>query len=103
LPATKGSSGFEEGNTPLSALHEWPVQEAKARFSELLETAAKSPQLITKRGERKAVLVSIDEWDRLTSPRKRNIIEILTAPEPRIDDLQLPDRKTYRWRKIPKF
>jgi prevent-host-death family protein len=82
---------------------EWSVQEAKARFSELLETADRGPQLITKRGERKAVLVSIEEWDRLTSPRKRNVIEILTAPEARIDDLQIPDRKSYRWRKIPKL
>jgi antitoxin Phd len=103
LPTIKRSSSFEEGSSPQNPMNEWPVQEAKARFSELLETAEKGPQLITKRGLKKAVLVSFDEWERMTSPRKRNIIEILTAPEPRIDDLQIPDRKTYRWRKIPKF
>ncbi len=85
-------------------MSEWPVQEAKARFSEFLDSAeSRGPQVVTKRGEKKAVLVSIREWERLTSPRKRNVIEILTAPEARIDDLQVPDRKSYRWRKIPKF
>ncbi|HEY7245681.1 MAG TPA: type II toxin-antitoxin system Phd/YefM family antitoxin [Xanthobacteraceae bacterium] len=36
----------------------WPVQDAKARFSELLETCLREgPQLVTRRGEKAAVLV----------------------------------------------
>jgi prevent-host-death family protein len=38
----------------------WQVQDAKARFSELLdETLEKGPQVVTKRGVETAVLVSI--------------------------------------------
>ena len=37
----------------------WPVQDAKARFSEFLEAClAQGPQLVTKRGTEAAVLVS---------------------------------------------
>lgn len=36
----------------------WPVQDAKARFSELLDTCiAQGPQMVTKRGAEAAVLV----------------------------------------------
>ena len=36
----------------------WPVQDAKARFSELLDTCLKEgPQIVTKRGADAAVLV----------------------------------------------
>lgn len=36
----------------------WPVQEAKARFSEFLEACiADGPQMVTKRGAEAAVLV----------------------------------------------
>ncbi len=38
----------------------WPVQYAKARFSEMLETCLNAgPQLITKRGADAAVLVPL--------------------------------------------
>ncbi len=44
----------------------WPVQDAKARFSEFLEACiAKGPQMVTKRGAEAAVLVPVDVWRRL--------------------------------------
>ena len=47
----------------------WQLQDAKARFSELLDTAARNgPQVITKRGVETAVVVPIGEWKRLTAP-----------------------------------
>ena len=47
----------------------WQVQDAKARFSELLETSlTEGPQIVTKRGVEAAVLVPIDEW----RPRHRH-------------------------------
>ncbi len=40
----------------------WQVQDAKARFSELLETSlAEGPQVVTKRGVEAAVLVPIEQ------------------------------------------
>ncbi len=40
----------------------WPVQDAKARFSEFLETCLiDGPQMVTRRGSEAAVLVSAEE------------------------------------------
>ena len=48
---------------------DWQVQEAKARFSELVRDAAESgPQTITVRGRRAAVVLSADDYDRLKRP-----------------------------------
>ena len=45
---------------------DWQLQEAKARFSELMRgAAATGPQTITVRGRRAAVLLSADDYDRL--------------------------------------
>ena len=39
----------------------WPVQDAKARFSEFLDACiAGAPQMVTKRGAEAAVLVPVD-------------------------------------------
>src|SRR2546429_7216821 len=48
----------------------WPVQDAKARFSELLDACvSEGPQIVTRRGQEAAVLVAVDEWRRLDRPR----------------------------------
>ena len=48
----------------------WPVQDAKARFSEFLEASRKEgPQIVTRRGVEAAVLVPIEEWRRLQGSR----------------------------------
>ena len=44
----------------------WPVQDAKARFSEMLDVCLnEGPQVISRRGVDAAVLVPIDQWHRL--------------------------------------
>ena len=69
----------------------WQVQEAKARFSELLETSlAEGPQIVTKRGVETAVLVPIDQWRRLERMTRPNLKELLLAPEPRTEELSHP-------------
>ena len=78
---------------------EWQVQEAKAKFSELLETCqASGPQIVTKRGVKAAVLVSIDEWDRLRQSARSDLKDLLLAPEARTDSLT-PMRERRRSRK----
>jgi prevent-host-death family protein len=53
----------------------WPVADAKARLSELIERArANGPQTITRNGRPAAVIVSIDEWTR-KARRKGNLAE----------------------------
>ena len=72
----------------------WQVQDAKARFSELLETSlAEGPQIVTKRGVAAAVLVPIDQWRRLEQMTKPDLKELLLAPEARTDALTPPRDK----------
>lgn len=45
----------------------WTVAEAKAKFSELIESArSHGPQTITKNGRTAAIVVSPEEWRRKT-------------------------------------
>src|SRR5947209_2584836 len=54
----------------LDPMRSWPVQDAKARFSELLDACLKEgPQLVTRRGERAAVLVPVEDWECLNRTR----------------------------------
>ncbi len=51
-------------------MRSWQVQEAKARFSDLLRDAARSgPQQITIRGRPAAVVLSAEEYERLRGPK----------------------------------
>lgn len=83
----------------------WPVQDAKARFSELLEKAVEEgPQFVTKRGVETAVLVPIEEWRRLTQRARPTLKELLLAPEPRFEEgLPYPRRGRLRRRKPQAF
>ena len=59
-------------------MHTWPVQDAKARFSELLETSlSEGPQLVTKHGKAAAVLVPIRQWNALQTAGKRPLKQVL--------------------------
>jgi antitoxin Phd len=74
-------------------LSAWQVQEAKARFSELLDSALKKgPQVVTKRGVDAAVLVPIEEWRRLQRAARPDIKELLLGPGPRFENL-VPERR----------
>ena len=71
----------------------WSVQDAKARFSELLETCLnEGPQVITKRGTETAVLIPVREWRRLQQSARPTPKELLLGPGPRFDDLPIPPR-----------
>ncbi|HLQ93932.1 MAG TPA: type II toxin-antitoxin system Phd/YefM family antitoxin [Xanthobacteraceae bacterium] len=81
----------------------WPVQDAKARFSELLETCLREgPQLVTRRGEDAAVLVPVSEWQRLTHAAKPTLKELLLSDVGRAD-LKIPPRGKLRRRKPVPF
>ena len=46
----------------------WQVQEAKTRLSEVIEEAdAKGPQIITRHGTERAVILSIKDYRALTA------------------------------------
>jgi prevent-host-death family protein len=76
----------------------WPVQDAKARFSELLETCLKDgPQLVTRRGAEAAVLVPADQWRRMTESARPTLKQLLLAAHARAD-LSIPPRGKRRRR-----
>jgi antitoxin Phd len=81
----------------------WQVQDAKARFSELLETTLKrGPQGVTRRGVEQAVLVPIADWRRLQQSSRPGLKSLLLGPGPRFEDL-VPDRHALRRRKPVNF
>lgn len=70
----------------------WPVQDAKAHFSELLDACvSEGPQVVTRRGAETAVLVPIAEWRRLCAAARPSLKALLLADEGRVD-LELPPR-----------
>lgn len=78
----------------------WPVADAKARFSELLEaTIHQGPQVVSRRGIETVVVVPIAEWRRLQSANRQVEVDPLTDPDaPR--DLYIPPRRSFQLRKI---
>lgn len=82
----------------------WQLQEAKARFSELVNAALKrGPQVISRRGIPTAVLVPIDEWTKLQKHARPTLKELLLADEPRFDGELAPARGRLRHRPVPDF
>jgi antitoxin Phd len=76
----------------------WPVQDAKARFSELLDTCLKEgPQVVTKRGAGAAVLVPLKDWERLQRSARPTLRELLLTDDARAN-LTLPKRGRLRRR-----
>jgi prevent-host-death family protein len=59
----------------------WQIQEAKAKFSQLIqETTKHGRQIITKNGEPVAVILSKNEFDKLKGPAKSLIEFFKDAP-----------------------
>jgi antitoxin Phd len=79
----------------------WPVQEAKARFSELLNACVREgPQVVSRRGAELAVLVPMQEWRRLQASARPSLKELLLQPHARADAL-VPPRGRARRRQPP--
>lgn len=65
-------------------MHTWPVQDAKARFSEFLDAClAEGPQMVTRRGAEAAVLVPVQEWRRLQSAARPSLKQLLLSDQAR--------------------
>ncbi|HEX5337696.1 MAG TPA: type II toxin-antitoxin system Phd/YefM family antitoxin [Gallionella sp.] len=73
-------------------MNTWPVQDAKSRFSELLDACVnEGPQLVTRRGAETAVLIPIAEWKRLKNAARPSLKSLLLSDVGRAD-LELPPR-----------
>lgn len=62
-------------------MHTWQLQEAKSRFSEVVDlTLKEGPQLITRRGQEAVVIMAAQEFRRLTGAAPSLHSTLLNAP-----------------------
>jgi len=81
----------------------WPVADAKARFSELLDAAInEGPQIVSRRGVETAVVIPIAEWKRLKASARPTLKDILLDPNGP-HDLYIPPRRKIRLRPPVEF
>jgi antitoxin Phd len=81
-------------------MHTWPVQDAKARFSEFLDACLQEgPQMVTRRGAEAAVLVPVGEWRRLQSVVRPSLKALLLSDDARAE-LTFPPRGQAKRRPI---
>ncbi len=81
----------------------WQAHEAKARFSELLETTlTKGPQIVTRRGVEAAVIIPMEEWNRLRKAARPGLKALLLGAGPQFEEL-VPQRGGLRRRKPRKL
>lgn len=81
-------------------MHTWPVQDAKARFSEFLDACLlEGPQIVTRRGAEAAVLVPVHEWRRLQAAARPSLKQLLLSEHARAD-IPLPPRGQARRRPV---
>jgi prevent-host-death family protein len=67
---------------------QWPVQDAKQRFSELIRTAhAEGPQVVTRHGEEIAVIIDIVDYRHLKGEIAEFKDYLRSGPD--FDDLDL--------------
>jgi antitoxin Phd len=80
---------------------QWQVQDAKARFSELLDATTKQgPQVVTRRGVETVVLVPIGQWKQLQKAARSGLKALLLSPDARCENLA-PERRKLRHRSAP--
>jgi prevent-host-death family protein len=86
---------------PAAGLDRWPLQDAKARFSELVRRAASDgPQMVTVHGRDAVVVCDADEFRRLQGDRSGALlVETMQASPHRAIDLA-PQRAPMPVRKI---
>jgi len=60
---------------------DWPLQDAKNRFSEVVQRARREgPQTVTLRGERAAIVLSAADYDNLVRDRPSLVDDLLSGP-----------------------
>lgn len=107
MPARSSSSRPPRRLPPEPSLASWRLEEAKARFSEVVRLArAKGPQRVTVRGEDAVVVLSAEEYARLAPAAAAPNLAALFSQGPfaRLEDFD-PDvlRERAPTRDAPEF
>jgi prevent-host-death family protein len=70
--------------------HSWQVQEAKAKFSSLIEAAQETPQTVTRHGAPFAVVLGYAEYERLSREKRRRPLISFLRDWP---EFEIPERQ----------
>lgn len=74
-------------------MEHWQLQDAKNRFSEIVNKALRDgPQIVTRRGKKAVVIMSVEQYQRLVKP-KVNIVDFFQESPLRGVDLDLTRQK----------
>ena len=56
-------------------MNTWQLQDAKSKFSKLVDAAMHNqPQIVTKHGEQAVVIISVEEYNKMLEPK----VDLLT-------------------------
>jgi prevent-host-death family protein len=88
-----------ETNVKSKKKSEWQLQEANAMFSEVIKAAVLSPQVITVRGKETAVILSYQEYQKLSRPGQ-TLFEFIQSSPLRDQKLELPKRQSEKMRSV---
>jgi antitoxin Phd len=67
-------------------MKKWPLQDAKARFSELVNHCLEhGPQMVTRNGREVVVLIPVDDYKHTIAPKKSLKEFFLSAPRIELD------------------
>ena len=73
----------------------WKLQDAKAKFSQVVENALKmGPQYVTRRGREAVVVLSVEEYKKITT-QKPTLKEFLLNCPKMDDDFEFERQKDY--------
>lgn len=73
-PLRKRKKHSEESSLAATRMERWKLEDAKARFSEVVRRASSSgPQLVTVRGKEAAVILAPEQYRRMLPQDKRKL------------------------------
>jgi len=59
----------------------WQLQDAKSKFSQVVNRAIKDgPQIVTRHGQEVVVILSVDDYHRMTQPKPSLLALLLESP-----------------------
>lgn len=74
-------------------MEHWQLQDAKNRFSEIVNKALRDgPQVVTRHGKKTVVIISVEEYQSLVRP-KMNIVDFFQKSPLRGERLDLTRKK----------
>ena len=77
----------------------WQLQEAKAKFSAVIRSAKRKPQIITLHGKEDAVVLSMEAYRKLTAPKESLVSFLEQSPWAGLNE-ELPGRASEKMREI---